>query len=204
VPPELVRVERHGDGGSVALVVFDDPERRNAMTESMGRALTQVVARLSSDGAVRAVDDVNTAQKTLLYRKVAAHYGDALGGKRFAVWGLSFKPRTDDMREAPSLTLINELLLAGAKVNAYDPVAMHEAAHLLGDSIYFSKNAEEAAEGADALVLVTEWPEFRLPDFDVLGKSMSQKVLFDGRNIYDGNEVRNAGFTYYGIGVNGR
>ena len=152
---------------------------------------------------LQAVEEVNENQKGLMFGKIHKHFQGNLKGLRIALWGLSFKPQTDDMREAPSLTLINSLLEAGVAVNAYDPVAMDEARHLLNEKVFFAASAMEAAEGADALVLVTEWPEFRLPDFGSLGSSMSQKVLFDGRNIYDSEEVKSAGFTYYGIGVNG-
>lgn len=152
---------------------------------------------------LQAVDNVNDDQKSVMFAKIKRHFGGRLDGLRFALWGLSFKPQTDDMREAPSITLIRDLLAAGAKVNAYDPVAMEEARHYLPDTVYFAKNAMETVEGVDALILVTEWPEFRLPDFNAISKAVNQKVLFDGRNIYDRAEVESAGFTYYGIGVNG-
>ncbi|MBF8962546.1 UDP-glucose 6-dehydrogenase, partial [Pontibacter sp. FD36] len=116
-------------------------------------------------------------------------------------WGLSFKPKTDDMREAPSLVIIEKLLERGARVKAYDPVAMKEARHTLGDSIEYGKDEYETLIDADALLLVTEWPEFRSPNFAVVSKLMKEKVVFDGRNIYDCKEMEEKGFTYFGIGI---
>ncbi|HEX5054208.1 MAG TPA: UDP-glucose/GDP-mannose dehydrogenase family protein [Planctomycetota bacterium] len=149
---------------------------------------------------VPAVERVNEEQKQLLFAKVKKHYGD-LRGRRFAVWGLAFKPKTDDMREAPSLVLIEALLGAGATVTAFDPEAIRETQRILGDRITYADSALAACEGADGLILVTEWSEFRHLDLDEVKARLAQHVVFDGRNIWDGERVRAQGFTYYGIGV---
>jgi UDPglucose 6-dehydrogenase len=150
---------------------------------------------------LKAVDAVNDDQKQVMFRKIQNHFDGDLSGKVFALWGLSFKPNTDDMREAPSLVLIQSLLDAGAKVQAYDPVAMEEAAHMVDDKVIFTRGAIDAVKGADALVLVTEWAEFRLPDWKKVNNIMKGDVIFDGRNIYNPSEVAQAGFSYYGIGL---
>jgi len=129
------------------------------------------------------------------------HYNDDVTGKTFAVWGLAFKPKTDDMREAPSLVIIEALLKAGANVQAYDPVSMNEAEHMLDAKVVLTKDAINATKGADALILVTEWPEFRLPNWEKIRSNMKGQVIFDGRNIYNGDEMRVKGFDYYGIGI---
>jgi len=149
---------------------------------------------------LQSVEDVNEDQKAVLFNKIKAHYGD-LKGKHFAMWGLSFKPETNDMREAPALVICEQLIEAGATVTAYDPVSMPEAKHMIGDKINYAENAYEALEGADALLLVTEWREFRVPDWDRLKKALKQPVVFDGRNIYSGPEMAELGFHYSGIGV---
>jgi UDPglucose 6-dehydrogenase len=153
-----------------------------------------------SFGLLRAVEDVNEAQKRLLPEKVLRHFGSDLSGLRFAIWGLSFKPRTDDMREAPSIVVINSLLEAGAEVRAYDPEAMEEAKHVFGDRISYERSNYEALEGADALLIVTEWNEFRRPDFQRMAELMRNKVVFDGRNVYELSQMQALGFTYYSIG----
>jgi len=150
---------------------------------------------------LQAVEGVNEAQKEVLFNKVKKHFGNDLKGKKFAIWGLSFKPRTDDMREAPSLVIIEKLLAEGATVSAYDPVAVAEAKHTLHDTITYAKDQFEALVDADALLVVTEWPEFRSPSFAVVGRLLRQKVIFDGRNIYDPVEMKEAGFSYHCIGV---
>jgi len=150
---------------------------------------------------LQAVEGVNEAQKEVLFNKVKKHFGNDLKGKKFAIWGLSFKPRTDDMREAPSLVIIEKLLAEGATVSAYDPVAVAEAKHMLHDTITYAKDQFEALVDADALLVVTEWPEFRSPSFAVVGRLLKQKVIFDGRNIYDPVEMKEAGFSYHCIGV---
>lgn len=148
---------------------------------------------------LKSVDRVNDRQKKVLFSKIKNHFGD-LRGVRFSLWGLSFKPQTNDMREAPSLVIISLLLEAGAEVTAYDPVAMDEAKKLLGNTISYASDPYTALNGADALLLITEWPEFRLPDISRIREKMKGNVIFDGRNIYDPEEMRSSGFIYYGIG----
>ncbi|MFA6652477.1 MAG: UDP-glucose/GDP-mannose dehydrogenase family protein [Bacteroidales bacterium] len=150
---------------------------------------------------IESVNRVNEEQKKVLFNKLQKHYGNTLKGKTIAVWGLSFKPQTDDMREAPSLVLIENLLKAGCRVKAYDPVAMDHARGLLGKSIYFANDMYEAANDAHALVLVTEWKEFRMPAWDVLRKIMHTPLVVDGRNIYNPQEIREKDFEYIGIGL---
>lgn len=147
-----------------------------------------------------AVESVNDRQKEIIFNKINAHFKGDLKGKRIAIWGLSFKPNTDDMREAPSLVVISKLLEAGATVNAYDPVAMKEAHHKLGDKINYANDLYDAANDADALVLMTEWQEFRVINYKILAKIMKSKVVFDGRNIYESSEMAEEGFAYYSIG----
>ncbi len=148
-----------------------------------------------------AVDSVNDDQKKVLVQKILRHFKDDIKGKTFGVWGLAFKPNTDDMREAPSLVIIDALLKCGAHVQAYDPVAMDEAKHLLPPQVVLTEDSAAAANGADAVVLVTEWAEFRLPDWDALATKMNDRVVFDGRNIYNAADMRAKGFAYYGIGI---
>jgi UDPglucose 6-dehydrogenase len=149
-----------------------------------------------------AVQKVNTRQKEVLFHKMKRHFAEGLKGRTLAVWGLAFKPHTDDMREAPSRTVIDLLLKAGARVQAYDPVAAAEAQRLYAGvkGITLAKNAYDAAQGADALAIVTEWQEFRSPDFDRLRELLKSPVIFDGRNLYDPAMVGRFGFTYYAIG----
>jgi UDPglucose 6-dehydrogenase len=150
---------------------------------------------------LNAVEEVNDSQKEVLFNKVRTHYNNDLKGKTFALWGLSFKPKTDDMREAPSLVIIEKLLKAGASVVAYDPVAMHEAQRILGDTISYCTDMYDTLNKADALLVVTEWPEFRVPDFDEVNKRLNKKVLFDGRNIFDAGDMKKLGYDYYCIGI---
>jgi UDPglucose 6-dehydrogenase len=150
---------------------------------------------------LQSVEAVNENQKSVLFQKIKSHYPEGLAGKTFALWGLSFKPKTDDMREAPSLVIIEKLLAEGCKVKAYDPVAMKEAEHFLGDSIEYANDQHDALIDADALLIITEWPEFRSPSFKVVSRLMKEQVIFDGRNIYDIKDMEEAGFTYYSIGV---
>jgi UDPglucose 6-dehydrogenase len=152
---------------------------------------------------LRAVERVNERQKRLLVQKALRHFG-SLQGKTVAVWGLAFKPKTDDMREAPSITVVEGLIGNGARVKAHDPVAAEVAAGLFQGRVELVAEPYAAAEGADALVLVTEWSEFRQPDFERLKRIMRHPVLFDGRNVWDQNRVRALGFTYYGIGRGAR
>lgn len=150
---------------------------------------------------LNAVEDVNEAQKEVLFNKVRTHFNNNLKGKTFGLWGLSFKPKTDDMREAPSLVIIEKLLKAGASVVAYDPVAMHEAQRILGDTISYSTDMYDTLNNADALLIITEWPEFRSPDFEEITKRLNNKVIFDGRNIFDYKDMKGIGFNYYCIGI---
>ncbi len=150
---------------------------------------------------LNAVENVNESQKEVLFDKVKQHFKGDLKGKKFALWGLSFKPKTDDMREAPSLVIIEKLLKEGASVVAYDPVAMKEAKHMIGDTIDYTMDMYDTLNGADALLIVTEWPEFRVPDFNEITKRLNQKALFDGRNIFDPIDMKNLGYSYYCIGV---
>ncbi|MDI9521654.1 MAG: UDP-glucose/GDP-mannose dehydrogenase family protein [Bacteroidota bacterium] len=149
---------------------------------------------------VKAVDEVNERQKEVLFNKLNGYFEGNLHGKTVAVWGLSFKPETDDVREAPSLTLIRALLEAGVAVRAYDPAAMVEARLCLGDTIYYATDIYDAANGADALVVPTEWKEFRLPNWSILSKIMNTRLVIDGRNIYNRDELAAQGFDYSGIG----
>ena len=147
-----------------------------------------------------AVEEVNEAQKSVLFRKFCAHYGGDVKGRTVALWGLAFKPGTDDMREAPSLVLISRLLDAGCRVKVYDPVAMDECRRRIGDKVEYCRDMYEAALDSDALMLVTEWKEFRVPSYAVLAKTMKEKLILDGRNIYDREEAEENGFRYYKIG----
>ena len=151
---------------------------------------------------LNAVETVNENQKKVLFNKVKTHFKGNLKGLTFALWGLSFKPKTDDMREAPSLVIIDSLLAEGAKVVAYDPVAAHEAQRILGHSITYASDMFEAVENADALLIITEWPEFRSPDFNLISSKLKNKVIFDGRNIFDAKDMKAMGYHYYCIGIN--
>ncbi|MDK2968910.1 MAG: UDPglucose 6-dehydrogenase [Bacteroidota bacterium] len=149
---------------------------------------------------LKAVEAVNNTQKNILFRKFSEYFDGDIRGKLVAVWGLSFKPETDDMRDAPSLTLIRSLLDAGVEVHAYDPAAMDEAKKYLGDSVYYASDIYDAANNADALIVPTEWKEFRLPNWSILKKIMRGSLVVDGRNIYNRNELSSYGFEYRGIG----
>lgn len=149
---------------------------------------------------LNSVDTVNNNQKFVLIPKILNHFSGDIKGKTIAVWGLAFKPKTDDMREAPSINIIQELLKHGATVNAYDPVAEEQARNIFGDSIVYCDKNYDCLEKADALVLVTEWDEFRRPDWEKMKGLMNSPVIFDGRNIFDPTRIRDKGFTYYSIG----
>lgn len=149
---------------------------------------------------LQAVEAVNEYQKTVLYRKLEQYYQGNLSGKKVAMWGLAFKPETDDMREAPSLVLIDLLLKAGCRVTAYDPVAVPEAKRRIGDRIHYAKDIYEAVTDADVLMIVTEWKEFRLPSWPKIKQQMKTPLILDGRNIYNIHEIEEAGFTYHCIG----
>ena len=150
---------------------------------------------------LKAVEDVNATQKLLMFEKIVKHFGEDLSGLRFAFWGLAFKPNTDDMREAPAIVLSRALRSAGATVIAHDPEAMDEAReHYLGDEIEYAESPMDAIQGADALVIVTEWNEFRRPDFDALKSGLKQPIIFDGRNIFPRATLEESGFTYHALG----
>jgi UDPglucose 6-dehydrogenase len=151
---------------------------------------------------LNAVESVNDRQKQVLFRKMQRHFSGELEGRTIALWGLAFKPQTDDMREAPARTLIDLLLKAGARIQAYDPIATAEAQRIYGgqSGVALCQNAYEAAQGADALAIVTEWQEFRSPDFERLKEILKSPVIFDGRNLYDPLMVGRFGLTYYAIG----
>lgn len=149
---------------------------------------------------LRAVEEVNDSQKSILFDKLLMQFNGDLKGKTIALWGLAFKPETDDMREAPSLILIDKLLKAGCQVRAYDPAAMAESKRRIGDSIFYARDMYDAVLDADALMLITEWKEFRLPSWAVIKKTMAQQIVLDGRNIYDKKEMEELGFTYTCIG----
>ncbi|EJX09151.1 UDP-glucose 6-dehydrogenase [gut metagenome] len=149
---------------------------------------------------LKAVEEVNELQKGILFDKLTKHFNGELQGKTVALWGLAFKPETDDMREAPSLILIDRLLLAGCRVRVYDPAAMGECRRRIGETVYYASDLYDAVLNADALLLITEWKEFRLPSWAVVRKTMVQPVVLDGRNIYDKKEMEELGFVYYCIG----
>lgn len=150
---------------------------------------------------LQAVEDVNDDQKSVLFNKVMKRFNGDIKGKKFAMWGLSFKPNTDDMREAPSLVIIDKIIAAGGSVVAYDPVAMPEAKHMIGDIVEYADSEYEAVKGADALLVVTEWSEFRVPDFEEIKASLVNPIVFDGRNIFSIQRMADLGFEYYCIGV---
>ena len=165
----------------------------------------QAIAKSASDvgynfALLDAVMEVNEKQKTIIIPKILEYFGGSLKGKKVALWGLAFKPDTDDIREAPALYIIEELLKAGAEVTAFDPEAMNNVKKLLGTKINFTENHYDALNGADALVIATEWQLFRNPDFDKITAALKNKVIFDGRNLYDNQTMKELGYTYYSIG----
>ncbi|MFA9438092.1 UDP-glucose/GDP-mannose dehydrogenase family protein [Uliginosibacterium sp. sgz301328] len=167
----------------------------------------QALIRTANDAGqglkvLQAVEDANETQKRVLVDKVVARFGENLAGRRFALWGLAFKPNTDDMREAPSRAIVAELFARGATVAAYDPVAMHEAQRVFGDDerLTYVDQPMAAVDGADALLIVTEWKEFRSPDFDAIKTKLKEPVIFDGRNMFSPALPRQAGIEYHGIG----
>ncbi len=165
------------------------------------KALIKTAQKAGYDMQVlRAVEAVNERQKSILFDKLSRHYSGELKGKTIAMWGLSFKPETDDMREAPALVLIDKLTAAGCKVKVYDPIAMNECRRRIGDKVEYCTDMYEAVVDADALLLVTEWNQFRMPSLPVLKKAMNSYVIIDGRNIYDAEYLTDNGFTYYKIG----
>lgn len=165
------------------------------------KALIKTAEHMGYDMRVlTAVEEVNDLQKGLLVNKLSKHFNHDLKGKTIALWGLSFKPETDDMREAPALILIEKLIEAGCKVRVYDPAAMHECKRRIGDVVYYARDMYDAILDADALMLITEWKEFRLPSWAVVKKTMSHNLILDGRNIYDKKEMEELGFIYSCIG----
>jgi len=150
---------------------------------------------------LKAVEAVNQDQKLVIFNKIYKYFNGNLAGKTIALWGLSFKPQTDDMREAPSLVIVRNLIAAGAKVNAYDPVAMEEAKHHFGETISYFEDQHEALIDADCLAILTEWPEFKFPNFKIVSKLLNFPAVFDGRNIYDKDEMKRNGFDYFCIGI---
>jgi UDPglucose 6-dehydrogenase len=148
-----------------------------------------------------AVEEVNEAQKSVLFNKLNNIYNGNLAGRTVAVWGLAFKPETDDMREAPSLVLIDKLIKAGCDVRVYDPIAMDECKRRIGDIVYYAKDMYDAVIDADALMLLTEWKEFRMPSWTVIHKAMKDNIVLDGRNIYDKKEMTELNFNYRCIGL---
>jgi UDPglucose 6-dehydrogenase len=149
---------------------------------------------------LKVVDEMNKRQKLVLVEKILNHFNSNIKGKKFAVWGLAFKPNTDDMREAPAVIIIKELIKHGASIAAYDPAAMENAKFYLDDIPDYKENQYEALEDADALLILTEWNEFRNPDFDKIKKTLKQPLIFDGRNIFDLDKIKGEGFIYYSIG----
>jgi UDPglucose 6-dehydrogenase len=147
-----------------------------------------------------AVEAVNNEQKRTLLSKIERHFPGDLKGKTFAIWGLAFKPRTDDIREAPALVLVNDLLERGAKLQVYDPEAMKNVKAVYGDQLSYAANPLEALHGVDALAICTEWGDFRNPEFDEMKRRMKAPLIFDGRNLYEPENMRAYGFTYYSIG----
>jgi UDPglucose 6-dehydrogenase len=165
----------------------------------------QAIIRTARDNGLafpllNAVEDVNEKQKRLLSDKIVKLFGEDLAGRRFAVWGLSFKPRTDDMREAPSIVVIEELLRRGASVEAHDPEALAVARGIFEDRIHYHRLNYDALEGTDALIIVTDWNEFRRPDFARMRDAMKTPIIIDGRNLYEHDAMRRHGFAYYPIG----
>jgi len=167
------------------------------------KALIHMASALGYDSHIlKAVEEVNALQKMVLVDKLVSHYGSDLTGKCFAIWGLAFKPQTDDMREAPAIVIIDALIALGATIRAYDPVAMDEARKIFGNNtdITFCESEYQAVENTDAMLLITEWHQFRYPDFTLLKELMRTPVILDGRNQYNPTSVKELGFSYYAIG----
>ena len=166
------------------------------------RAMISVAAAHELDARLlRSVDDVNNRQKEVLFDKLHRHFDGQLQDRKIAMWGLAFKPRTDDIREAPSLVLIDRLLTAGADLHVHDPVAADNVREVFGDRLTYHQHHYDALDGADALVIVTEWSEYRNPDLDYIKYKMSRPAIFDGRNLFDPARLARAGFQYMGIGL---
>jgi UDPglucose 6-dehydrogenase len=165
------------------------------------KALVKSSSEVNYDFEIlKAVEKVNANQKLHLVEKIKAYYKKDLQGKHFALWGLAFKPNTDDIREAPALAIIDALLISGATITAYDPEALPNVKSFLGNKIQYATSQYKALQNADALIIATEWSEFRTPDFSVIEKELNRKVIFDGRNIFDIKKLRELGYTYESIG----
>ena len=165
------------------------------------KALIKTAQKVGYDMEVlQAVESVNEKQKSILFNKLMKHFNGDIKGKTIAIWGLAFKPETDDMREAPALVLIDKIISVGASVKVYDPIAMPECKRRIGDKVVYCEDMYEAVVNVDTLLLVTEWKEFRMPNLELLNKTMKNKVIIDGRNIYDAKEMVESGFDYYKIG----
>lgn len=165
------------------------------------KALVKIGSEFEHEmGVLKAVEEVNDRQKHVIGKKILDYFNGDVKGKRFALWGLSFKPQTDDMREAPSLVVIDDLIDAGAEIVAYDPIAMDETRHIIGDKITYAQDQYAALTDADALIVVTEWPEFLVPKFTYVERELKNKVIFDGRNIYDPSQMEEFGYDYISIG----
>jgi UDPglucose 6-dehydrogenase len=165
----------------------------------------QALAAMARDKGIvprvlTAVHETNLAQKAVLGEKIATHFGGSLAGRTIAIWGLAFKPRTDDIRDAPAIDLIDRLLAGGARLQVYDPEAMANTRALYGDRLSYAANPLAALDGADCLAIVTEWGDFRRPDFDDMAGRMKSRVIFDGRNLYAPADMRRRGFVYHSIG----
>ncbi|MCK5760117.1 MAG: UDP-glucose/GDP-mannose dehydrogenase family protein, partial [Candidatus Delongbacteria bacterium] len=150
---------------------------------------------------LKSVEEVNNKQKSILVDKIKEYFNGNLSGKTISLWGLAFKPHTDDMREAPSLVIIEQLLNEGVKIKAYDQTAMKESERIIGDTISYCNDQYDALTNSDALFIVTEWPEFRDPNFRLMKENMNTPAIFDGRNIFDSKEIVERGFEYFCIGV---
>lgn len=150
---------------------------------------------------MKAVESVNNRQKSVLFEKLINRFQGNIVRKTFAIWGLSLKPNTDDIREAPSLVIIENILKIGGKVKAYDPIAIPEANHIIGNKIDYSKNEYEALVNSETLLIVTEWVDFKSPNFDKIKKALINPIIFDGRNIYNSKEINELGFEHYGVGT---
>ncbi|HYF51262.1 MAG TPA: UDP-glucose/GDP-mannose dehydrogenase family protein [Planctomycetota bacterium] len=198
---ELVRIGMSRDARIGSAFLFPGIGYGGSCFPKDTRALVQSAKKVGLDmQIVDAAEQVNEDQKQILLPRILTHFGGSIAGKSIAVWGLSFKPRTDDIREAPALALIDKLIANKARVTAFDPEAMPNVKKVLGDKITFAASAYDALNGADALVLATEWNAFRMPDWERVKKAMKTPVVFDGRNIYKPTQLRELGFTYYGIG----
>jgi UDPglucose 6-dehydrogenase len=171
-----------------------------ALARMSRRSSTPEPNSVAPQPILEATQSVNAAQKKVLLEPLLKYFGEDLSGKRFALWGLSFKPNTDDMRDAPSLVLIDELSRRGAQVVAYDPEAMEATRKIIGDRIEYATRHYDAIEGADALLIATEWNLFREPDFALMKSKLKRPLIFDGRNVYALNTMREEGFTYFSIG----